>query len=279
MNENILTHNSEVLMKAMKDLDLMIERTIANMTNRNAEDATMTMKLAIHLEKKSVPDIGGIREITQPSFKHDISSVMQVKDKMSGAFKGNVELTFDDQGRPVVRDVNDGQVSIFDEGGTIVVDYETAADADVQSLLEGTSMRGLPSAAIADDSSDDGEMPVLIDPYDFLMKYRNQDLEIAQEAEHFSIVATNSKEELAGTNRAEDDPLYVKPWKLQKHVGHNLVCITSPENASDDEIEAIEIWCDEDGEMILSIPKPDEDLSAKSDEDEGGYSYDEPEDE
>ena len=275
MNDMILTHDSEVLMKAMKDLDTMIERTIGNMANRNAEDVVMTMKLAIHLEKKSVPDIGGIREITQPSFKHDISSVMQVKDKMSGAFKGNVELTFDEQGRPVVRDVNDGQVSIFTDAGDVVVDYESAVDADVQSMLAGTSMKGLPSAATADSESDSDEMPVEISPYDLLMKYRNQDLEIVQQAEHFIIVATNSKEELAGTNRSEDDPLCVKPWKLQKHVGHTLVCITAPENGSDDEIEAVEIWCDDDGEMILSIPKPADNSGSQNDDED--YSYDQPE--
>ena len=151
MNEMVLTHESEILNSAMQNFDLMLERTIGNMTMRNADDSVLTFKLAIHFERKSVPDIGGTREIVQPSFKHDISSVVQVKDKISGTYKGNVELTFDEFGHPVVKDVDDGQVSIFDDEGKVVVDYDTAVDADIASLA-GDSYRGLPQHDGEDDS-------------------------------------------------------------------------------------------------------------------------------
>lgn len=156
MNEMFLTHENEVLNNAMQDFDLMLERTIGNMTMRNADEAVLTMKIGISLGRKTVPDAGGIRQIVQPSFKHDISSVMQVKDKMSGTFKGNVELTFDDMGHPIVRDVDDGQVSIFDEDGKVVVDYETDADEDVKKLL-GDGQKQLPEEASEEYGYDEPE--------------------------------------------------------------------------------------------------------------------------
>ena len=135
MDQKYLNHENEVFSSMMKNLDLMLERTIGNMIMRNADESTVTMKIAISLDRKNVPaEGGGFREITQPSFKHDLSSVMQVKDKMSGTFKGDVELIFDETGKPIVRDIDDGQMKIWDEDGYVSVDAEHDADSDFSAL-------------------------------------------------------------------------------------------------------------------------------------------------
>ena len=116
------------------DINQMLRRTIGMMTMKNTEDAVITIKLPVHIEKMNIPDGGISREAPVPSFKHEISSVMQVKDKMSGQSNGEYELVFDAEGNPMYRDINDGQTSIWDEDGLVDIDEGNYAENDAVSL-------------------------------------------------------------------------------------------------------------------------------------------------
>lgn len=138
-NDLSLSLKSETFSALKEDFDSILARTIGNMEMKGAEEATVTLKLGISLEKSSMNSPSGLQEITKPSFKHDISSVMQVKDKKSGALTGDYELVWDAaEGKYVMRRIDNGQVSIFDSAQTA----GDVIDADYTALPEG--QRGLP---------------------------------------------------------------------------------------------------------------------------------------
>ena len=88
-NDLALSLKSDTFSALKEDFDSILAKTIGNMEMKGAEDATITLKLGVSLEKSSISGPNGIQDITKPSFKHDISSVMQVKDKKSGALTGD----------------------------------------------------------------------------------------------------------------------------------------------------------------------------------------------
>lgn len=96
------------------DFDDLLERTVANMDARGAGHATMTLKLGIELEQVPLEDG---RTINRPSFRYDIQSVMQLKERTGGTLTGNYEVVCED-GTWVIRPVDDGQINIFEEIGT-----------------------------------------------------------------------------------------------------------------------------------------------------------------
>ena len=289
MDQKYLTHDNEVFENMMKNLDLMIERTIGNMTMRDAEEATITLKICVSLDKKNIPaDGGGFRQVTQPSFKHDLSSVMQVKDKMSGTYKGNIELIFDENGKPIVRDIDDGQMKIWDNDGKVNLD--DSKDSEFKALPE--SKLGLPEAAVYDaeyeaveekkeEGAEEGrdEAPVELSPYDFLMKYVNQKMSCQNSSGIYIVRASTDDMIILSSALDKEDPLYIDAEKLKPHVGENLICVTSPEES--DNPEAVEIWCDDCGEYLFGVQNPTyqkEDATDDSDDEkESDYQYDEPE--
>ena len=107
-----LSLKGETFAALKEDFDAVLAKTIGNMEMKGANEATVTLKLSLSLEKvQNHSD----KEITKPSFKHDISSVMQVKDKKSGALTGDYELVWDNEDKKwVMRRITDGQVSLFD---------------------------------------------------------------------------------------------------------------------------------------------------------------------
>ena len=164
-NEMILSLKSDTFAAMKEDFDGVLARTIGNMEMKNADNATITLKLGITLDKVSVGTPNGNQDITRPSFKHDISSVMQVKDRKSGALTGDYELVYED-GKYVMRRIDDGQTDMFGsnvehvEASFVDADYtDVDDDTDRQKAIPAASEVGprkLPAAS-ADASEDDPE--------------------------------------------------------------------------------------------------------------------------
>jgi hypothetical protein len=115
-NDMILSMNGDTFEDLKNDMDTIINRTIGNMEMKGAEDATITVKISVNIEKANVPCATGAKEIVRPTFRHDISSVMQVKDKVSGQLCGDYELMYDiETGTYYMRHVDDGQIDLFDD--------------------------------------------------------------------------------------------------------------------------------------------------------------------
>lgn len=147
-----LTLKGDTFLSLQDDFDIILNRTIGNMEMKGADEATLTLKLKITLEKSNAHSLSTVgfdatREIIKPAFSHEISSVMQVKDKKSGALTGDYELIWDETGgKYVMRRIDDGQVSMDDivEADGVAVD----------------SVKNLPAPSLPvppDEDREDGE--------------------------------------------------------------------------------------------------------------------------
>lgn len=121
MNSFTLNLESDAFNALKTDFNQILRRTLAGMEQKEAEDATITLKLGIALTRDMVPDPTIVayeaqREIVRPAFTHKISSVMQYKDEKSGILSGNYELVWDKELCDyVMREITNGQTSLFDK--------------------------------------------------------------------------------------------------------------------------------------------------------------------
>lgn len=126
---------------AMKqDFDKVLKRTLENMQVKDSKEASLTLKLNITLEEDVAPDFqsslaNATRKVVKPSFDHTISSVMQIKTKENGSFKGEYELVWDEEVQNfVMKPIGYGQGSIFDDDSFYADDsdnYEDEATPDI----------------------------------------------------------------------------------------------------------------------------------------------------
>ena len=67
--------------------------------------------------------------ILVPTFRHNINSVLQIKNTAKGSLVGDYVLTLDKKtGRYVMTFNDDGQVGLFSDGNGQYVDYPTEYD-------------------------------------------------------------------------------------------------------------------------------------------------------
>lgn len=83
------------------DFDNVLNSTIQNMYNKDSDEAAVTIKLNISIKEVEVPDYsmpyqGAVRKTFTPSFTHKVSSVLQIKNELSGKLGGNYELVYDE---------------------------------------------------------------------------------------------------------------------------------------------------------------------------------------
>lgn len=72
-----------------------------------------------------------MRDIIKPTFKHEISSAMQIKDKKAGSLSGNYELVWDAlSDKYVMRSIDDGQVSLFDDNEEKIIQMPQRTDEE-----------------------------------------------------------------------------------------------------------------------------------------------------
>lgn len=291
-NDMSLSLKSETFSALKEDFDSILARTIGNMEMKGAEEATVTLKLGISLEKSSVNGPAGIRDIVKPSFKHDISSVMQVKDKKSGALTGDYEMVWDaDEGKYVMRRIDNGQVSMFDADGDA-----TVIDADYTALPEG--QRGLPEGhqeaedlGDADDTGD-GENPDTETanesdkapeagptPFEWLKQFVGQELRVTEAMGNYTVRTGDNKVVLSSAT-GESSPFYCPAEKLEGHVGHKVSCIGYGD--SDGVIANVSIECGDCNEVLFSLDDDGvEEVESEEECDsvEQNYEYDMPENE
>lgn len=292
-NDLSLSLKSETFSALKEDFDSILARTIGNMEMKGAEEATVTLKLGISLEKSSVNGPSGLQEITKPSFKHDISSVMQVKDKKSGALTGDYELVWDaTEGKYVMRRIDNGQVSIFDSAqaaGDVI-------DADYTALPEG--QRGLPEASRNDEEdtfdTDEAEStkpdstnePVntpddTSTPFGWLKQFAGMEMRVTEAMGNYTIRTAENKIVLSSAT-SETSPFYCPAEKLAAHVGHKVSCVGySDGNGA---IVNVSVECEDCNEVLFELTAPgvvemtDEEIAASvNEEDTGNYDYEAPE--
>ena len=145
MNDNILTLNinSTAFDQMKEDFDKVLNRTLANMLEKESQEAVLSLKLNIGIEKVDVRDYDAADEnakktINKPSFSHKLGSVMQIKTQESGEMKGEYELVWDESHNEfIMKPIDNGQASFFDAEFVYADDEDAEKDGEPLALPEG----------------------------------------------------------------------------------------------------------------------------------------------
>ncbi len=113
-----LTLESEAFAGLKRDFDVLLERTLSAMRQKDGQRAELKLSLKITLVEGFVDaeEEGSMREVVVPKFEHKISTVLQYKDELSGILGGEYELAWDaETGTWAIRPIEDKQLSLFDD--------------------------------------------------------------------------------------------------------------------------------------------------------------------
>ena len=290
-----LSLSGETFSMLKEQFDRVLNRTVGNMQMKGAEDATLTLKLSISLEKENRSTSNGVIEATIPKFKHDISSVMQVKDRISGELVGDYQLVWDaDEEKYVMRKIDNGQTSLFQDdepnGRFVDADYQVVEDEDDKqlSLPAGRMMltdgsedeagdRSPESDESEPDDADESEAPPvnrfnITTPFGWLSQFIGTRMRVTEAAGNYTVRTISNKVVLSSAT-TPDKPFYCSADILSKHVQHELIC-----EGFGKPFAVISIRCDKCGDTIFELKAPDatdeEIADAVGDDD---YEYEEPE--
>lgn len=131
--------NGDTFNSLKSDFDQMLSRLLAGMEKFECDEAALNIKLVVSLKKDQTRDFESVeyesmRDIVKPTFKHEISSAMQIKDKKAGSLSGNYELVWDElSNKYVMRSIDDGQVSLFDDNEEKIIQMPQRADEELAS--------------------------------------------------------------------------------------------------------------------------------------------------
>ena len=149
-NETNITMESELMRPLRTDIDSIISKTLKTMHTYGNGEATVTAKIKITLNKEALPTKDGMRPIIKPMFEHEVSSVVQSKDKKSGAMYGEYELVYDQETDSWVARSTKQQISMFDPEAQGEAE---AAESDPKGLP--APVDALPAEGSVDSDDDD----------------------------------------------------------------------------------------------------------------------------
>lgn len=116
-----LNFDSDTLGNAKRDANFVLQRLLGNMVEKGSTNGSLTLKIDVSFAQEYIlnydPKIDGeSRKINKPSFKHKVTSTVQIKDEKVGIMYTEMELAFDESsGEYVLQPVADtAQKSIFD---------------------------------------------------------------------------------------------------------------------------------------------------------------------
>lgn len=261
-----------------EDFDSILAQTLGNMESKGADEAVITLKLGISLEKQSFVRNEESKELTKPTFKHDISSVMQVKNKKSGSLSGDYELVWDeDEKKYVMRKITNGQLTLFDEDDEAVEQYQ---EEDETYYVAEPAMLKAP-AEEANESED-------ATAFDWLAQFVGKKMTITEAMGNYTVRTEDGKVVLTSAS-APDNVFHCDAEILAKHIDHSVACV----GYGGDELYQITIECEDCLETLVSMrpnglgeddeamPEELEEFMAESEDDfasdEGSYDYSEPE--
>ena len=116
-----LNLNGDTFDGMKNDFNIVLQKTLTNMERKGSRIAEITLKMKMSLSNERVPDLTIVnyeakRDVIMPKFEHKVSSVIQIKDEVTGSLNGNYELIWDgERGEYVMREIVDGQVSMYDD--------------------------------------------------------------------------------------------------------------------------------------------------------------------
>lgn len=255
---------------AMKsDFDQMLRKLLSGMEKFECEEGTLNIKVAVKLEKDQARDFEvheyeAMRDIVKPTFKHEISSAMQVKDKKTGSLSGNYELVWDkSSGQYVMRNIDDGQVTLFDNEGSNVIQMPgpralpagDVVDAEYRMLGEGGEEEATGEKDVSEGAPEHPDSP-----FEYLRQYVGAEMTVLGTKGGIFTLRSGGKVILSSGFSATDR-FYCSAEKLAPHVEHYVIC--------EERDGQIIIRCDECDETLFVVDADDGDES-------GDYPYEEP---
>ena len=275
-----LTLSADTFNGFKTDFDQTLRKLLSDMERLDSDEATIGIKIAVTLEKGKERDfeatgIDAMKDITKPTFKHDISTTIQVKNKIGGSLGGNMKMVWDrDLCQYVMQEIDNGQQSLFNDGGTVVNDvpytvidddapdsqqsiqggthhalppFEDAVDADYTDVEDGGGAADDTDAGGSEDESG-GDPAVTETAYEFLSKYVGNAMRVMESMGIYTVRSEDNTVILSSalpvTNR-----MYCSPEKLKPHIGHSLVCVMHNE----DQHQNISIECQVCGDVLFII--------------------------
>lgn len=280
-----LSLNGETFNAFKSDFDQMLRKLLTEMEKREGEEATINAKIVVSLTKDQERDFecngyDGMKDIVKPAFKHEISTVMQVKNKKSGSLGGNMKLVWDRElCQYVMQEIDNGQTTLFDEDG----EEPSNPEKVVYALPEGEAPDDAIDAeytVVPDEGEEQNEgekdesaggQEIQESPFEYMKQFIEAELRVLT-AGNISTVRTAENKVVLSSGFPEDSPFYCPEEKLKHHVGHSVVCVGY---GHDDDIVNISVECEECNEVLFDISGPEE----EGDEPLPEYEYDEPADE
>ena len=254
-----LSIDNDTFSEMKKDFDSILRGTIRNMELRSTSAATITMKLDITLVKTYVEGEDGEERhaVIRPLFDHDISSVMQVRDKKKGTMTAERELLWDDYTKEyVLRELENSQLSMFEveceEPDRLIEEYEATDEED--EIDEETD----------DESEGKGNLS-LYTPFGWLNQFVGQKLSIKEAMGNYTVRSEDDRVILtsaANTNNI----FYCEKEMLKPHLGHNINCVSYKVEG---EPISISIECEDCDQTLYSLDRNlDEESAKESSEDD-----------
>lgn len=281
-----LSLNGDTFNALKSDYDALLRQLLTEMENRDEEEATITIKVGVKLEKDQARDFqangyDAMRDIVKPTFKHEISTVMQIKNKKSGSLGGTMELVWDKElCQYVMRPIDNGQTDLFDhpvESSGSVVDAEYTVVDDPPALPAGAAALPAPKEEPVDVSQDDEDkLKELWDTFYWLLNFDGTVMKVLEAMGNYTVRTEANKVILTSAN--PHTTLYCSGEILSSHVGHRLVCKASGKVEGDP--DTISIICEECDETMFVLHSPawsaDEEPVEPGEELPEGYPYEEP---
>lgn len=115
-----LTLNDDTFNTLKADFDGILKKTLFNMQKKDSDVAEIRISLKISFDKEMVQDasvnnMDGQREVVIPKFDHKVSSVLQIKDELSGTLGGKYELEYNKARKNfVMREIISPQTTLDD---------------------------------------------------------------------------------------------------------------------------------------------------------------------
>lgn len=288
-----LSLNGDTFNAFKQDFDQMLRNLLAKMEEYESDEATINMKMVVSLAKGQERDFeangyDAMKDITKPTFKHEISTVMQIKDKKGGSLGGSMKMVWDKElCQYVMQEIDNGQTTLFDDEKE-EQEEETAPqpeaagelpppappqlppsgkviDADFKVVEDGESKEEA-EAPEADKAASDGGDGLEDTPFGYLRQFIGKKLRVVETAGNVTVRTVEKNKIILSSAGKAADPFYVSREKLLPHVGHNVVCV----GYGKDELVNISIECEDCNEVLFDMERP------KTSDHPDDYAYENP---
>lgn len=100
--------SSSVFNEMRDNFDAILKKALGNIVKGKSGQADINLKLTISATGENEGQL-------KPKFKHQVSSVMAIKERESGMVNPNAEMVYDEEeGEYVLRPVKSAQTTLFD---------------------------------------------------------------------------------------------------------------------------------------------------------------------